>query len=235
MGFCTQCGNSIEADARFCGKCGAEIRREDIVNSPKPIQKQLSDSANKVTNRLQNISSNPNWKKQKYNKKVIGLIALALIIGFYMVSPNQLKEQEYEDLVIELLVKDEMATDNFSNEIAYYDIDTGFDAEWSEGYKQLIKPAKALEKDFKKLRKTLENVKPPEYFKYEHETLLKVFNTHENMASNLISYVESGDEKYMELFEEFENRADEYLDESIFVTEEYEEQIMQAYQNAKLD
>ena len=235
MGFCTQCGNSIEADARFCGKCGAEIKREDIVNSPEPIQKQLSDSVNKVINRLQNISSNPNWKNQKYNKKGIGLIALALIIVFYMVSPNQLKEQEYEDLVIELLVKDEMATDNFSNEIAYYDIDTGFDAEWSEDYKQLIKPAKALEKDFKKLSKTLENVKPPEYFKYEHEILLKVFNTHENMASNLISYVESGDEKYMESFEEFENRADEYLDESIFVTEEYEEQIMQAYQNAKLD
>lgn len=69
MGFCTQCGNSIEADARFCGKCGAEIKREDIVNSPKPIQKQLSDSANKVTNRLQNISSNPNWKNRSTTKR----------------------------------------------------------------------------------------------------------------------------------------------------------------------
>lgn len=235
MDFCTQCGNSIEADARFCGKCGSEIKKEDMDHSLEPIKEKLSDSHNKLINRLQNTSTYLTWKKKKYNKKIIGLVALVFIIGFYMISPKQLTEQEYENLVIELLVKDTMVLENFSHEIEYSGIDIGFEPTWSEDYKQLVKPAKVLEKDFGKLSKKLENVKPPEYFEYEHQTLLKVFNAHKNMAANIVSYMDNGDEEYKESSEEFESRADEYLDESIFVTEEYKDQIIQAYQKAKLD
>lgn len=236
MSFCTQCGKPIAANARFCGKCGAELNKQETNHTPEPTQEQVPAATNNGVNKLQSSGSNLHRKRQKYDKKIIGgLIAIALIIGFYMFTPKQLTEQEYEDLVIELLVRDELAMNNFSDEIEYSGIHVGLDPVWSEDYKQLIEPAKTLEKEFGNLNETLKDVKPPEYFEYEHETLLKVFNAHKNMGSNLVSYLADGDEEYMESWEEYESRAEDYLEESIFLTEEYEDQIMQVYEKTRLD
>jgi len=32
--YCTQCGDPVEADARFCAKCGTPIRRTEVEGSP---------------------------------------------------------------------------------------------------------------------------------------------------------------------------------------------------------
>lgn len=230
MIYCTQCGNSVGAAARFCGKCGSEIKKRETNQDPLPAP------TNSDVNSLQTAGSNPNRKKQKYSMKIIiGAIAIALIIGFYVMSPKQVTEREYEDLVIELMVRDNLAMENFSTEMEYSGIDIGMGPDWSEDYKQLVKPAKALEKDFSDISETLEDVKPPAYFEYEHETLLKVFNAHQNMASNIVSFMANGDEQYMESSDEYFDRAEDYIEESIFVTEVYEERLMQAYQQSGMD
>ncbi|TWT27733.1 zinc-ribbon domain-containing protein [Planomicrobium sp. CPCC 101110] len=233
MGFCTQCGNSIEATSRFCGKCGSEIKRQEPNQS---LQAENKQSTNSSGSRLQDPMHGQNTPKRKYDKKAIGIIlAISICLIIYLGSPKKLTEQEYQDLAIEILVKDKLAMDNFSDAIDYSGIYMGLEPEWSEEYKQLIEPAKNLEKDFEDLSDRLEKVKPPEYFVYEHENLLKVLNAHKNMASNIGSYLIAGDEEYMELFEEYENTADEYLDESIFANEKYEEQVMETYRKMTID
>lgn len=230
MSFCTQCGNSVAAEARFCGKCGSEIKKRETGSEPLPA------STDSVVNPQQPAGSYPNRKKQKYSMKVIAsAIAIALIIGVYVMSPKQLTEREYEDLVIELIVRDNRVMENFTTEVEYSGINIGMGPDWSEDYKQLVKPAKKLEKDYIALKAKLEGVKPPEYFVYEHETLLKVFNARQNMVSNIISFMSDGDEHNMELSDEYYDRAEDYMEESIFVTEEYEDRLLQAYQQSGMD
>lgn len=229
MDFCTQCGNSVKAEERFCGKCGSELKKTQLSRESSPVA--TAENINSV----QANYSKPPRKIQKYNMKlIIAAIVVTLIIGYYVMSPKQLTEREYEDLVIELLVKNAAVMEEFSEEIEYSGIYMGYEPEWSEEYKQLIKPAKALEKDFGDLRKILEDVKPPKYFEYEHETLLKAFNAHQNMASNMVSYMTNGNEKYMDLSDEYYDRAEDYWDESIFFSDEYEDRIMQAYEQSGL-
>lgn len=236
MEFCTQCGNKIETNARFCGKCGGEILREEGIRSLESIEQQTPASNNNGIGKLVNTVNNTNGNKRKYNKKVISaLLVAALIIGIYIMSPKQLTEQEYEELVINLLVRDTVALDNFSNEIEYSGVEIGLDPVWSEDYKQLIEPAKTLEKNFSDLDEMLNDVKPPENFEYEHETLSKAFNAHKNMAADIVSFVTNGDESSMESSEEFGSRAEQYLEESIFSSDTYKEEIMRAYQNSRLD
>lgn len=240
MNFCAQCGNSLETSARFCGLCGTEIKSQETSQSYQTLGKlkiQLSNTTDKVSHHFKNVSNNQKGQKQKYNMKVIGSIIVAvLIIGFYINSPKQLTEQEYEEMAIELLVKDNMAMDNFSNAIGDSGVQVGlWGAEWSEDYKQLIEPAKKLEKDFEELDEILENVVPPEYFEYDHNNLLKIVNAHRKMASDIGSFVAKGDEGDLESFEEYESRAEEYLDESIFLDDEYEDQLMEIYQKTKVE
>lgn len=230
MSFCTQCGNSIEAEARFCGKCGSEIKKREINPGSLP------PSNNSGVNSTLTNGGDLNRKKQKYNKKIIvGAIAIALIIGFYVMSPKQLTEEEYENLVIDLLVRDNLAMENFYNEMDYSGIYIGLEPDWSEDYKQLVKPAKTLQKDFSDIRETLEDVKPPAYFGYEHETLLKIFRAHQHMADDIAAFLANGDEAHMDSSEEYYDRAEEYMMESIFSTEEYEERLMRAYQQSEMD
>lgn len=223
MGFCTQCGNSFEADMRFCGKCGAEFKKQEMNNSSKPVNEQLTDLNNKVVVGLQNINSKLNWKKQKFNKKVIGVTVLVLIIGFYMFSPKQLTVEEYEELALELLLKNDVAMDIFSNEIDNSGVHIGLYPDWSEDYRQLVKPAEDLEKELAKINKTLEGIKPPEYFIYEHENLLKAFSAHKSMASYVSSYMEDGNLDARYSYEEYEDIADGYFDKSFFLTGDFEE------------
>src|SRR2546426_495437 len=47
--FCTQCGNDVEAHARFCSKCGQEVSASTTSASPVTPKKTEHDMAMHVT------------------------------------------------------------------------------------------------------------------------------------------------------------------------------------------
>ena len=161
-------------------------------------------------------------------------VALVALI-YFMVMPKQLSVQEYEDLAIKLLVADKVAMDEFGETVEYSDVYMGFEPDWTEEYRQFVEPAKKLEQDFVKLRKALEDVKPPSRFEFEHDTMLKAFNAHESMAASLITYMDTGREEHMEYFEDYESRADDYIEESIFASEQYEDRLYEVYQSSMME
>ncbi|WP_422123893.1 zinc-ribbon domain-containing protein [Planococcus sp. X10-3] len=223
MRFCTQCGNTLEANARFCGKCGMKT-----IQSP--------DDANPADTEPQSAVFIPNKKKTKYNIKVIGVLIAAVIVAMvYMNTPKQLTEQEYEALAIELLVKSNLAMENYMNSIDFSGVDVGWDPYWSDEFKQLVEPANELENYFVRFAEILEDVKPPIYYEYEHVLLLKALAEHKNMASNIGLFMETGEEEYIEAADEYERRAEDYLEKSIFLTEQYEEKIRRMYSTTILD
>lgn len=236
MTFCTQCGNKLETNARFCGKCGTEIKGQELPEQNAALQHSPPAQVPAPTPNLNNTHQNSNKKKPASNKRLaIIVIAALLFLVFYLVSPKQLTELEYEELAIKLLVKDNLVMDDFGNAIEYSGVDIGYDPYWTEDYTQLVEPAKVLEREFAELGEMLEEVKPPKYFEYEHEILVKFFHAHKNMASDIVSYMSSGGEHFMESSEEYERRAEDYLEESIFLTDLYEDRIMEIYRNAILD
>lgn len=230
MGFCTQCGSEVEKTAKFCGKCGAGIKRE---NNVQQVDSSVDEG---ISSGSTQFNAPPQAKKSQSNWKIGGIVAVAVVaLIYFMVSPKQLSVQEYEDLAIKLLVADEVAMEEFGEAIEYSDVYFGYEPEWTEEYRQFVEPAKQLEQDFVNLRKALEDVKPPSQFEFEHETMLKVFNAHETMAANLVSFMDTGREEHIEYFEEYESRAEDYIDESIFASEQYEDRLFEAYQNSMLE
>ena len=230
MSFCTHCGNRIEETAKFCGKCGAPIERQQ---EAKPASNDSS-----VKNAPANLKAGPalqaNGKSKKW--KVGGIAAIALLmIGYFIMAPKQLSVQEYEELAINLLVADEMAMQEFGETVDYSGIYFGLSPDWSAEYRQFVEPAEQLERDFVQLRKELEKVKPPRQFEFEHETMLRAFAAHETMAASLGAYMETGREEHMESFEEYESRAEDYIEESIFASEQYEDRVYEAYQSSMMD
>ena len=230
MSFCTQCGNPVEVTAKFCGKCGAGIE-----GKKQALQKNgpLDSGVNPINSQPSAI---PSSKKNQRNWKIGGLIAVALVaVIYFMVSPKQLSVPEYENLAIKLLVADELAMEEFGEAIEYSNVYFGFEPDWSEEYRQFVEPANKLEQKFGNLRKTLEDVKPPRQFEFEHETVLKAFVAHETMAASLGAFMNTGREEHIESFEEYESRAEEYIEESIFASEQYEDRVYEAYQSSMME
>ncbi|WP_409296791.1 hypothetical protein V1498_02755 [Peribacillus sp. SCS-26] len=222
MRFCTHCGSSLPAQAQFCGDCGSavvkEVRAAQGIQVPEGAVSQSRPSQFEMLN--------------KYGRRKVGLAAAAAAVictAFYLMSPKQLNEQEYSRLAIDLMVKGKIAQEDFRDAVDDSGVDIGLEPDWSEDYRKLEGPAKELVKDYEGIVEELEDVKPPDTFKYEHENLLKAFSAHGNMASSIRSYMATGDDEYMELTDEYEDKADEYLEESVFVTDRYQEQIMDRY------
>ncbi|WP_409291333.1 zinc ribbon domain-containing protein [Peribacillus sp. SCS-37] len=228
MSFCTHCGSSLPTGAQFCGDCGsATVRGSRTAETlPAALEQMVPAGAPEPAGTVQSGLLN------KYGRKKVGIaaaVAAVICAAFYIMSPKQLNEQEYSRLAIDLIVKGKIAQDEFRDTVDDSGVHIGLEPDWLEEYKKLQGPAKELVKDYEEIVEELEDVKPPETFKYEHENLLKAFSAHGNMASNIRSYMATGDEEYMELTDEYEDKADEYLEGSIFVTDRYQEKIMDRY------
>lgn len=53
MSYCSKCGNNVPDDARFCGKCGAEMVENQTVGSPVfteqfKLEKEFLDNTHKI-------------------------------------------------------------------------------------------------------------------------------------------------------------------------------------------
>ncbi|HLU20927.1 MAG TPA: hypothetical protein VKZ77_00415 [Bacillaceae bacterium] len=129
----------------------------------------------------------------------------------------------------------QIAQDKFRQAIKYSDVPLSLDPEWTPEYRKLVTPAENLIKDIEANTKRLKKVKAPEHLNFEQENLQRVLHAYKNMAVHMRSYVESGDENDFELYEEYENRAEDYLEDSIFVAERYEDTIREKYMKLRLN
>jgi len=217
LGFCTQCGSTLDTDSRFCGHCGAAVKGSQSKGNAVHVQNQNSNV----------VGSKPWLGKNKLI--IVGLVAITIFTFIYMAIPKKLSEKEYVDLVVESIVKDQVAQDDFSDAVVDTEIDFGLDPDWSEEYKELEGPAKALKKDYEEILENFEEIKPPDSHKYDHENFIKAFNARKNMAENLRLYMKTGNEKNMDLFDEYEDQANDHLENSEYLLEQHKERIMKAY------
>lgn len=129
MAFCTNCGNQVHIDAKFCGKCGHSVigektnpnqntidNQSNIVNSPvsQPIQ-LTKDGLCYEYNRgkeLEHFYSNSKRAK-RYIKTIIYNIILIFIVSFLTV----LFEIALVDYIDELEDKRIRITDDIEREI----------------------------------------------------------------------------------------------------------------------
>ncbi|AQX56089.1 zinc ribbon domain-containing protein [Priestia flexa] len=214
MKFCTNCGNSLGGEDQFCSGCGAVINRSKKIS--EPVQKKQNASASRVE---EVIGTGKNNKK-------ITIAGLILIIGviIYIMIPKKLTEAEYEQLALDLLVKDVAVQEQFSSSIENSSVDVNM--EWDSEFKQLTKPAERAQGEFEDIYKELKGVKPPEMFEHDHELLLKAFHTHSELMIGAGEYFKTGNEEELEKVDEYENQAEDYLDQTAFSSGIYKERLM---------
>lgn len=219
MGYCTECGNKLTANAKFCGTCGSPVSSEGMQPAPKArAAEQGSEFA---------VTRKPMHK----NKVFVGVIA-AVVVGiviYMMITPKQLTEAEYDKLAVDLIAKEQVAQHRFLEAVEATGIDVGYDPYDKEELKQLSVPVERLMAEQKKIEKELQGVKPPKIYEQDHQFLLRLMEANKGMAASAKSFIETGDEVHLEQGDEFNDRADEYFDDSVFSTERYEARLSDRY------
>ncbi|MFC5464780.1 hypothetical protein [Lederbergia graminis] len=226
MGYCIKCGNALKPGGNFCGHCGFAIEKNEEI-TPEILQQPQQVTTSVATQPKTARKNNKIW--------MAIVLALAVFIVYQVVTPKKLTEKEFTDLSIEIIVLNQIAQDKFRQAIKYSDVPLSLDPEWTPEYKKLVTPAEKLIKDFEANTKRLKKVKAPEHLQFEQENLQRMLHAYKNMAVHIRSYAESGDENDYELYEEYENRAEDYLEDSIFVAERYEDTIREKYMKLRLN
>ncbi|WP_210611165.1 zinc ribbon domain-containing protein [Priestia flexa] len=214
MKFCTNCGSSLGRENQFCSGCGAVINRSEKIS--EPVQKKQNTSALRVEEVV----------RMGKNNKQLTIAGLILIIGviIYIMIPKKLTEAEYEQLALDLLVKDVAIQEQFSRSIENSSIDTNM--EWDSEFKQLTKPAERAQGEFEDIYKELKGVKPPEMFEHDHQLLLKAFHIHSELMIGAGEYFKSGNEEELENAEEYQSEAEDYLAQTSFSSGIYKERLI---------
>jgi hypothetical protein len=215
MNFCEHCGHKLTSSSQFCGNCGAHLAGETQPSQPHLHTQQAAKNSIPIPQ----------------NKKLMGIVAavaIALIVLFNL-FPKKMNEQEYEQYVIDQLAGYTVDYYRF-NEIVY-DSDIDLDADYysvAEG-RTLLEPAKQYQKKVGQRHKDLKKIKPPKSYQYEHENLVKAISSFENAAAAFVSFIETGEEHYEDVFDQHEEMAESYIENSIYSSDMFTERMEEKY------
>ncbi|SES92936.1 hypothetical protein SAMN05216389_103224 [Oceanobacillus limi] len=232
MNFCTQCGTRLEHGWVYCGNCGVLLHKDGIVDNLRQKREMKAISSNDVEEESyfnKGIANSLPKTGSKGNKNVVkGIVVLAIVSLFliFINLPKEMSEAEYAEYVIDFMVNQEKA---FSDFHAGADEKGLYGGEWTEEFHQLEESAEQLQQYIEKSHEQLQNIKPPEGFQTDHEEMLQVSSAYETAATNLVSYIETGDIEQRELMHENQGKAYEFFNNTTFSTPEYEDQLMDKY------
>lgn len=81
--FCTECGNQIQDNSKFCSNCGTNINLDEAVKTvePKIVKNEVSNSSD-------NNSANPEPKSLPAVFLLMGLVVIPVCVGVYFTNPD---------------------------------------------------------------------------------------------------------------------------------------------------
>ena len=220
MNFCEHCGDKLKPSAQFCRNCGAHLMADA----------EAVPDGNAHSSPIQPGNTRGNIYSFIRNKKFIGIaaIVIAAIILFNFL-PKKMNEPEYTQFAVEQLArlaadyyhfKEYVSDSNIDLDERYYSIAEG---------KALLIPAKEFQKKINQGYKDLNKIKPPNLYKQDHENLLNGFSSYEKAIAAFVSYLETGAENYEDVYDHHEEMADSYLENSVFGSDMFVEQLEEKY------
>jgi hypothetical protein len=223
MNYCEHCGYKLEGHVPFCGNCGARLVKNDQL---QPVN--VASPKQPFANTQQPVTSHAPITK---NKKMIGTIAAVVIAAIILFNflPKKMSQTEYVNFVIDHLVGISMDHRNFGEFVNDSDVDFDTSDFSVAEARVLLKPAQQFQEKVANRYKELKKVKPPASFKNDHDHLLKAIDAQNNAAATFVSFIKSGDERYEDVYDQYEETASSYIENSIFATDLYQEQMEERY------
>ena len=223
MNYCEHCGHKLEGHVLFCGNCGARLDENDQL---QPVN--VASSNQTFVNTQQPVISRTPITK---NKKWIGTIAAVVIAAIILFNflPKKMNEPEYVNFAMDHIVGMKVDYRNFGEFVDDADVDLSTSGFSVAEAKVLLKPAQQYQEKLENRYKELKKVKPPDNFKNDHDHIVKAIEAQKNAAATFVSFIKSGDQRYEDVFDQYEESASSYIENSIFATDLYQEQMKKRY------